>query len=134
MSIKILLLTHEQIGKSMLNVAKNILGDLPTEITTISVLPDCQPDKILDQLNNEFINYSNEKVLILSDIFGATPCNIAQKLNQGTNVCLVTGLNLPMLVRVLNYIHLPIEEVCEKAIAGGQTGIFMCCSDNNNED
>jgi len=62
-------------------------------------------------------------VLVLTDLYGSTPSNIAQKLIAQRNVHVVSGLNLSMLIRILNYPQLPLLELSEKAVSGGKDGI-----------
>jgi PTS system ascorbate-specific IIA component len=66
-------------------------------------------------------------VLVLTDIFGATPHNVAQQLacsKRGTTV--LSGLNLPMLVRVFNYPQDDLDTLASKAAEGGSRGIMTC--------
>ena len=65
-------------------------------------------------------------VLILTDMYGSTPGNIACALGQNNRVAVVAGLNLPMLVRVLNYPQLDLHTLAEKAESGGRIGIVPC--------
>ena len=63
--------------------------------------------------------------LVLTDVFGATPCNVAQKLVDGVNSKLIAGLNLPMLLRVLTYRHEPLDALVARAVAGGAQGVMQ---------
>jgi PTS system ascorbate-specific IIA component len=63
-------------------------------------------------------------VLLLSDVFGATPCNVAQQLNDGHNTRLVAGVNLPMLLRSVCYRHESLEALATRAHAGGTQGVM----------
>ncbi len=128
MKISILLVTHENIGESLLNVAKTTLdNELPASVKTIDVAADANPDSITARLQAELDHIADDRdVLILTDLFGATPCNISQNLKHQNQIRIVSGLNLPMLLRVLNYTDLPLNELTEKAISGGQDGIVSC--------
>ncbi len=128
MKIKLLLVTHESIGESLLAVARTTLGDdLPLPVKTIAVATDADPMSISARLQAELDYIADDKdVLILTDIFGATPCNISQTLTHENAIQIVSGLNLPMLLRVLNYPNLPLNEIVEKAISGGKDGIQSC--------
>ena len=64
-------------------------------------------------------------VLVLTDIFGATPSNVAQKLIDGVASRLVTGVNLPMLLRSLSYRHEPLEALVARAVTGGTQGVMQ---------
>lgn len=65
-------------------------------------------------------------ILILTDMFGSTPSNIACAVSDRNDIRIVSGLNLPMLIRVLNYPSLSLEELELKAISGGQEGVVRC--------
>lgn len=127
MSIHLLILTHEQIGQSMLSVANTILGSQPLSALAITADYDCKPEKIILELQQIILNIkTDDSVLILTDIYGATPSNIAQHFISHKNIKIITGLNLPMLLRILNYAQLSLDEVCEKALNGGKEGILLC--------
>lgn len=64
-------------------------------------------------------------VLILTDMFGATPCNVAQGLVDGSQVRLLTGVNLPMLLRAVTYVKEPLESLANRALAGGTQGVMQ---------
>ena len=69
-------------------------------------------------------------VLVLTDLYGSTPSNIANRLAELDYVRVVAGLNLPMLIRVLNYSALTLDELMEKAVSGGRDGIIACGRNN----
>ena len=79
---------------------------------------------ILDQLDE------GDGVLVLTDAYGSTPSNIACRLGARRQVAVVTGLNLPMLLRVLNYPALPLDELKEKAVSGGRDGVLLVPGDS----
>lgn len=65
-------------------------------------------------------------VLVLTDIYGSTPGNIANRLFDAHGVAVIAGINVPMLIRVLNYPDLSLEELVNKAVTGGHDGIILC--------
>jgi PTS system ascorbate-specific IIA component len=71
---------------------------------------------------------SGEGVLVLADLFGSSPANIANALTGSGRVHVLTGVNLPMLVRVLNYPRLPLSEIAQKALSGGRDGVLLCAA------
>jgi PTS system mannose-specific IIA component len=126
MSVAILIITHREIGHALVNALETTYGDgLPLTLETFEVQADADPDKLLPKLN-EIIHKLDrgDGVLILTDLFGSTPSNIAYELQKGTHIRIVTGLNLPMLIRVMNYPSLSLSELTEKAMKGGQAGII----------
>ena len=124
MSVGLLILTHNDIGQSLYNTAIAVIGSatLPTQVLVASM--DCDIDEMLQQVRSSLQRLNNgEGVLILTDMYGATPSNIASELLNPERV-LVSGVNLPMLVRVMNYPKLKLNDLAEKAISGGQDGIL----------
>lgn len=125
--VGLLLITHNQIGAALLETASNMIGMCPLMMDVLAVPGDCDPDamvrrglKMVDRLDR------GEGVLILTDIYGSTPSNIAARLADNRRVLAVSGVNLPMLVRVMNYPRLTVAELAAKAQSGGRDGIFLC--------
>lgn len=126
MRVGILLITHSGIGGALLNVAYGTFGQLPLEVSQLSVSRDPEPELLITKAGYLVRKLdSGAGVLVLTDMFGSTPSNVAQGLQQqGFAIRVVAGLNLPMLFRVLNYPILPLEQLAKKAVSGGQEGIF----------
>ncbi len=127
MAVGILLLTHEAVGPALVDAAHHVLGPLPLEVACIEVPADADPDRKLHVAAEQARQLdSGDGVLVLTDIFGATPSNIARRLDDfGTPLLCVPGLNLPMLLRVLNYAERPLDELAQTAAHGGRDGIFI---------
>ncbi len=127
MTISVLLITHEDIGNAMLHIAQQTYGELPLPVTPVTVSYDDDPEALLAKLKN-FIREigASEGILILTDMFGSTPCNLAQNLEAVGNIKVISGLNLPMLIRILNYPSLTLDELAEKAVSGGKEGVIDC--------
>lgn len=143
MAVGILLITHSGIGSALLNVAYGTFGQLPLEIAQLSVSRDPEPELLISQASGLVRKLdAGHGVLVLTDMFGSTPSNVAQGLqHQGFGIRVVTGLNLPMLFRILNYPHLNLSQLAKKAVSSGQDGIFepvhnqlLGISDNLNSD
>jgi len=131
MSVGLLLITHEKVASSLLETARQILSASPLATRALEVPLDFPVDKVLIQARN-YMNTldTGNGVLVISDILGATPWNIARQLCTDYNCKLVVGINLPMLVRVLNYPQLNLESMALKAVTGGHDGISLCeCQD-----
>lgn len=126
MSVGILLITHSGIGAALLNAAFGTFEHSPLAIMHLSVKRDPEPERLIFQASQLIRKIdSGHGVLILTDLFGSTPSNVAQALEQRHfNVHIITGLNLPMLLRILNYPHLNLKQLAEKAIEAGKAGIF----------
>jgi PTS system mannose-specific IIA component len=125
MSVSILIISHHEVGSALVNAAKTTYDKtLPLVVALVEIQLNTDPDYLLPQLKKRIREINQgDGVLILTDLFGATPSNIAQKL-QDEDVRIVSGLNLPMLIRVMNYPHKNLNELAETALKGGQAGII----------
>jgi mannose PTS system EIIA component len=126
MTIGVLLVSHELLGQVMLDISVKTLNVCPLATRVLSVPLNDDPDalaaraeKMIAELN------SGDGVLILTDLCGATPSNIACRFAHLDDVTVVAGLNLPMLIRVLNYPKLSLSEIAQHAVDGGHRGIMQ---------
>ena len=105
MTVGVLLITHEGIGSAMLSVATRLLRQLPLKTEAFEVPFDADPDALLPLASAALRRVDGgQGVLVLTDLYGATPSNLAAKLARiGTPVRRVSALSLPMLLRVMNY-------------------------------
>ncbi len=127
MTVGILIVSHNHIGTELINTAKQMLSCCPLPTKVISIEVKDNPDAIRKQLNGELLGLDQGNgILILTDMFGSTPSNIACAVSDRDDIRIVSGLNLPMLIRVLNYPTLSLDELENKAISGGQEGIVRC--------
>jgi PTS system ascorbate-specific IIA component len=124
MSVGVLIISHDGIGPALLGTATLMLNDCPLQTKLLTVSRDCDPDQLTEDAVEQIEALdTGEGVLVLTDLYGSTPCNIARKLTSQRHVHVVSGLNLSMLIRVFNYPKLTLEEISEKAVSGGKDGI-----------
>ena len=127
MSVGLLLITHNHIGAELLFTATRMLGQCPLPAATLAVGEQDDPDSLrAEALQSAQALDDGAGVLVLTDLFGSTPSNVAACLCDQVNVCVLSGGNLPMLVRVLNYHGLCLAELADKALSGGHDGVFCC--------
>ncbi|MEN8179469.1 MAG: PTS sugar transporter subunit IIA [Pseudomonadota bacterium] len=127
MSIGLLIITHDKIGDALLVTASRMLGTCPLESKTLEVNNSSNPDEVNQQARKLVEQLDQgDGVLVLTDMYGSTPSNIAARLLHKGKVNVVAGINLPMLVRVLNYAELNLDELTLKAVSGGNDGIVRC--------
>jgi PTS system mannose-specific IIA component len=119
--VGILLVTHNGLGDSFVDCIKHVLGEIPHNLKVLSVLASEDPQQklaegqvLIKQLD------AGSGVLILADIFGATPSNIARQLCHAERVMGVAGVNLPMLLRVVCSPATTLPELAKIAIDGGR--------------
>ncbi len=126
MSVGLLIITHDGIGASLLGTTSLMLGGCPLKAKLLMASRDSNPAELKDKASEYIATIdSGEGVLVLTDLYGSTPSNIAAQLKENAHIRVVTGLNLPMLVRVLNYPDLNLEELATKAISGGHDGVML---------
>jgi PTS system ascorbate-specific IIA component len=95
------------------------MGSRPENVAALAILPNDDPGILLEQARNLAASLDQGSgVLVMSDMFGATPSNIARRLLEPGRVEGLAGANLPMLVRALTYRNQPLSEVAEKAVSG----------------
>jgi PTS system mannose-specific IIA component len=120
------LVTHNGLGDSFVDCVKHVLGEVPPNLKVLSVLAGDDPQlklaegkALIKQLD------TGDGVLILADVFGATPSNIGRQLCQSENVSGVAGLNLPMLLRVICSPGKTLPELAKIAVEGGRECIVQ---------
>jgi PTS system ascorbate-specific IIA component len=124
--IGLLILAQEDFGKGLLHSVEHVLGILPAQLEAIPVDYLKAPEQMAQALRPYIERLDRgQGVLILADVYGASHTNAACRLLSKNHVELISGVNLPMLIRVLNYRNLSLEELIGKALNGGVEGI-MC--------
>lgn len=127
MAVAILTITHGKVGHELLATAETIVSKSPLPCKALSVSSTCIPDELVVQAEKLCMEMNQgDGVLVLTDIYGSTPSNICNKIGTSANVRVIAGLNLPMLIRVMNYPELGLEDLAEKAVSGAHDGIVSC--------
>jgi mannose PTS system EIIA component len=125
----ILIIAHAPLAHALRQCALHVFPDCGSHVAAIDVQPNMPPEETLatariaiDQLMR---SGALKGVLVLTDIFGATPSNVAQKLVDGVKSRLITGVNLPMLLRSVSYRNEPLEALVSRAVIGGTQGVMQ---------
>ncbi len=123
--IGILIVSHGAFGEALIHSASHVLGKRPLQVQQLGVTVHDDPDAILPQAQ-ELVRQldSGEGVLVLTDILGATPSNIATRLLKPGRVEGLAGASLPMLIRALTYREEPLETMLAKALSGAIEGVM----------
>jgi mannose PTS system EIIA component len=122
--ISILIIAHDSLPESLARAVTHVLGTRPPQFETLSVAASDDPFDLLPAAKEVVRRLdTGDGVLIFSDIFGATPCNLATKLLIAGRVEVVAGVNLPMLVRAFTYRAKGMDTMIKKAISGGCDGV-----------
>jgi len=123
--IGILIISHGTLGESLIHCASHVLNKRPVRVNQLGITAQDDPTLLLPQARLLIKELdAGDGVLILTDMFGGTPCNIASKLVVPGKIEAVAGVSLPMLIRVLNYRDRELQLIVTKAISGGCEGVM----------
>ena len=130
--IGILIVAHGTLGESLIHCASHVMGKRPLYLRQLGVTVHDDPDAILPQ-GRDLIRFldQGQGVLVMTDIFGATPSNIASKLLAPNRVQGVSGVNMPMLIKALTYREQPMETLIQKTLAGAQEGVVRMTDESD---
>lgn len=128
----LVIVAHAPLASAMLAVARHVFADRADAVAAVDVAADWSPEQAELQIREAVRRAAGPdgpagpagEVLVLADVFGATPCNAAQRVVDGGRLRLVAGVNVPMLWRALAYAHLPLDGLIERALAGGAQGVM----------
>ena len=122
--IGILIVSHGAFGESLIHSASHVLGKRPLYLRQLGVTVHDDPDAILP-VAQDLIRFLDQGsgVLVMTDLYGATPSNIGSRLLVRGRVEGIAGVNLPMLIRALTYREEPLESLIAKALAGATDGV-----------
>lgn len=121
----ILVIAHAPLASAIGQCLTHVFGALPRCFAAVDVQPNTPPEETLAQARIIMQQLGCPTCLVITDIFGATPCNVAQKLVDGVSSKLVTGLNLPMLMRALSYRYDSLDAMLACALAGASQGVMQ---------
>jgi mannose PTS system EIIA component len=123
--IGILLITHETLGESLLQCACHVLNKRPEQLLQLGVAAGDDPNDLLP-LARQMLKLvdTGEGVLVMTDIYGASPANLASKLLQPGTVEGLAGINLPMLLRAITYRDKGMDTLLMRATGGGRDGVI----------
>jgi len=123
--IPLLIVAHGNLGDSLIQCASHVLGQRPEQLESLDLSSCDDPGEMLERARAQIARLDQGKgVLILTDIYGATPCNTVCKLIEHEHVEAVAGVNLPMLLKALNYRNKDLALLIAKAVKGGQSGVM----------
>jgi len=123
--IGILVVTHENLGEHLIRCATHVVGHKPDQLMHLGVFIENDPEDIQIVMRGKVQQLdTGDGVLLLCDIFGATPCNIATRVSDTNKIACIAGANLPMLVRALTYRNESLSTLVEKVLEGGKNSII----------
>jgi PTS system mannose-specific IIA component len=120
----LLLIAHAPLATSLKAVVAHVFPN-ESGIEAIDVTPEALPNQVEDAARAALVAVGEPEVLVLTDVFGATPCNVAMRLADGAHVRVVVGVNVPMLWRAVAYRRNPLAAVVERALSGAVQGVMQ---------
>jgi PTS system ascorbate-specific IIA component len=123
--IGLLLITHDTLGEALIQCACHVLNRRPAQLLQLGVAAGDDPNDLLP-LAQQLLALVNtgEGALVMTDIYGATPSNLAAKLLQANRIEGLAGVNLPMLLRAINYRDKGMDTLLARATGGGRDGVL----------
>jgi PTS system mannose-specific IIA component len=121
----ILIIAHAPLAHALRQCALHVFPDCEHGVVALDVQPNVSPEETIGMARVAMQQLNTSHTLVLTDVFGATPCNVAQKLVDGVKSRLITGVNLPMLLRTVSYRHESLDALVARAMVGGTQGIMQ---------
>ena len=121
----VLLIAHAPLASALLSVAGHCYEEKGHLFEAIDVEPTMSAETVESLARAALARLNTPEVLVLTDVFGATPCNVAQRLSDGVNVRVVAGVNVPMLWRSLCYLGEPLDALVARAVSGASQGVMQ---------
>ena len=123
--IGIMVVSHEPLGTALIHCKRHIFGRMPPQLAALDVIPDEDPDaafaaarELLARIND------GSGVVVLTDLYGATPSRIAARLAEPHRVLVLAGVNLPMLVKALNNRRVPLDDLVQTLVTSAKAAIL----------
>ncbi|MFM2239373.1 MAG: hypothetical protein RJA69_747 [Pseudomonadota bacterium] len=126
MNAHILIIAHAPLAHALRECAKHVFPEAGDAVAVVDVKAQDAPELTLSQAREAWQSLGHSgPTLVLTDVVGATPANVAQKLVEGQDARLVAGVNLPMLLRSISYRHEPLDDLVVRALTGGTQGVVQ---------
>jgi mannose/fructose-specific phosphotransferase system component IIA/MFS family permease len=122
---RLLIIAHAPLASALAQVASHTFPDCAAQLRALDVPPEMTPEEVQLRAAALLPSADSQDTLILTDVFGATPCNAAQRLADGVHVRVVAGVNVPMLWRTLCYANEPLDALVTRAMAGATQGVMQ---------
>ncbi len=123
--IGLLIVAHGTLGESLIHCASHVMGKRPLYLRQLGVTIHDDPEALLPQ-GRDLVRFldQGQGVLVMTDIFGATPSNIACRLLEPGRIEGISGINLPMLIKTLSHRDASMDELIEKSLIGASEGVI----------
>jgi len=124
MSVALIFISHEGIASNLIKIGEAILQKKNNNLSCLEVPMDANVNNMLDDIGSKLAQLDmTQGLLVITDIYGGTPSNIAQQIANKHQADLISGVNLPMVIRLLNYRNENLNSLLQKALDGAKKGI-----------
>ncbi len=124
--VGIVLITHGSLGQSLIDCAKHVIGDPINNITAVEINGNVSIEAMTKKAAEAISNVDDGAgIIVLTDMYGGSPSNITKKLLETDNIYGISGVNLPMLIRVLTYREEDMKTLIKKGLSGGSEGVIQ---------
>ena len=123
MNNRIFIVAHAPLAQALKACAMHVYPECAAEVLALDVKADDTPEQSLLAAQQLWLGVPEGDVLVLTDVLGATPANVAQQWARHRKAKIIAGVNLPMLLRSVCYRHEPIEGLVQRAMTGGALGV-----------
>jgi PTS system mannose-specific IIA component len=120
----IFIIAHAPLASAFRECVLHVFPEAASGLTAFDVQANIPTDESLNAARLAMSTLDTPSTLILADVLGATPCNIAQKLGDGANTRLIAGVNVPMLMRAVTYRHESMDALVARVLMGGTQGVM----------
>ena len=121
----IFIIAHAPLASALRQCVLHVFPDAAAALAVLDEQPNVPADETLVSARMAMTLMNKKTTLVLTDLFGATPCNVSQRLVVGVNSRLIAGVNLPMLMRAITYRNEPLDALVARALAGGTQGVMQ---------
>lgn len=119
----VLIIAHAPLASALRRCVLHVFADHSPRVVAFDVEPNMALEETRAGAAGALAQLGTATTLVLTDMLGATPCNVAQELANDLDTKLVAGVNLPMLLRTLTYLHEPLDALVVRSLAGGTQGV-----------
>ena len=119
----IVIIAHAPLASALRQCVAHVFADRAGGVVAVDVQPDATVSQSVEQARQAAEVFGQAPLLLLTDVLGATPSNVARQLQEGRQTRLLAGVNLPMLLRAVTYQHEPLDELMARALQGGTQGV-----------
>lgn len=121
----IFIIAHAPLASALRQCVAHVFPDRVAGVLALDVQPQASPEETLAAARRAMATLAGAPTLVLADVMGGTPCNVAKQLVDGVHTRLVAGVNVPMLLRAVTYQHEPLDALVDRALSGGAQGVMQ---------